>query len=448
MSERWAERALHPRALELGKTFLSTLFMAVRTAKVHDAQNRAFDRAVETVREAADALYAAVGRFTVQYVEDVLFLNGTRIRFEGASLEAMHALREILQQHALGGLELRQPPSSDSTKKLILLLAQGPAPGVTAPQALAELQLGAVGARTFADLEPESFQAELDVFAAQIYAKLILCLREQRVALDLSRGAPGRPRLRAVRVMQDLADVAEQRLDYLIRLGMNRKGASLEDLHGPNVALLSMAMGYALGLRRQALVDLGLGGLLHDVGRPEGDLDSALHPHTAISFAWLFHEGTMSRSMLMRSVIAAEHHYRPTDTLPWGRPLPQPNLFSRIVSVVEGFESLSSGLACDDGKPLETLEALRVVRDDPGGRFDPLLVDVLMNLLRAYPVGTRVVLADGRLATVRTHAGGSRWDRPIVLAEGDPPTKLDLMVRVDNRFQNRIVSTALAVLAG
>jgi hypothetical protein len=43
---------------------------------------------------------------------------------------------------------------------------------------------------------------------------------------------------------------------------------------------------------------------------------------------------------------------------------------------------------------------------------------------------------------VRSHAGGTRWDRPVVaVGEGPGARAVDLMRQVDGRFPLRIVST-------
>ena len=56
--DRPRRAALTPKAQELGRGFLSALFMGVRTAQIHDSGNKAFERAVDTVRDAAEQTQA------------------------------------------------------------------------------------------------------------------------------------------------------------------------------------------------------------------------------------------------------------------------------------------------------------------------------------------------------------------------------------------------------
>jgi len=105
ISTRGANRALSPKAIELGRGFLSALFMGLRTAQIHDSSNKAFERAVQNVRTAAEGLYSATGGFSVSFVDESAFLNGVRLRFDGTTFDAMVTLRHILEQKDLGGIE-------------------------------------------------------------------------------------------------------------------------------------------------------------------------------------------------------------------------------------------------------------------------------------------------------------------------------------------------------
>ncbi|MFO0723689.1 MAG: hypothetical protein U1E65_07915 [Myxococcota bacterium] len=421
---------LSPKAAEFGRSFLSALFMGVRTAQIHDAGNKAFERAVDTVRDAADQLYAATGSFTIQFVEESVFLNGNRLRFEGAAFETVRALREILAAWEMGGIEMPTAPSRELVQKMVVMLARGPDPAQparTAKELLGGLGIGVLGFQRFVDASQPLGQFKVDsaTFAVQSYAKLILSIQEQRAAVQTPGEKP--PRLRVMRVIQDLVELGTERTDFLLRLALNREGAPLEDLHAANVCLLSIVLGQLIGLGRLDLVDLGSGALLHDLGRDAETPDDLEHPHTAACFLRLFSISAMTRAAMLRAIVAAEHH----------RPLSLgPHLFARIVAVADAFDARASRLT---GEAATTVEALAAVMADPN--LDSRLVDLLINALRAFPVGCQVVLDDGRYATVKSHAGGSRWDRPIVTVD-DEGVRVDLMLKdADGRFKSRILAT-------
>jgi hypothetical protein len=421
--------------------------MGVRTAQFHDPTNRAFERAVQSLREAADALYAATNGFQLSYVEDAVFLNGVRLRGAAGTFDAMRALRRIFESHHMGGIEARMPPTYDLVRKLVLLLAKV---GGDLERARLDLsgELEFLAVQRLSGEEDEAarpIQVDRRVFALQCYAKLILAFRDQVRALRLGR-KPSR-RLRAIRIVQDVIELAHERLDFILRMGMNRRGADPDELHAANVALLSISMGQALGLSRQTLVDIGTAGLLHDLGRHpmppphrEERRDGRGHPHVHASFARLLSAGGVARSNLVRAAIVSEHHYYPGELLRWGEQRPLAHLGARIVAVADTFDSLSSGLGTADGKPMHPVDALKAMLH-PNAPVDPILTDLLINLLRAFPVGVQVLLDSGDRATVRSHLGGSRWDRPIITIERTPPFNMDLMVEDSDRYRFRIVQT-------
>lgn len=485
-SMRGARRALSPKAVELGRGFLSALFMGLRTAQIHDTGNKAFERAVHNVRNAAEALYAATGGFSVNFVDESAFLNGVRLRFDGTSYDAMVTLRHILEQKDLGGIEMRSPPSFDAVRKLILLFSSS-ATEVVSKDDLLALQIGVLGVQRFADrAEQGKLNIDRRVFAVHCYAKLMLAFREQFAQDD------ARPKLRAVRIVQDVVELSGDRLDFLLRLGTNRRGAPLDEMHAANVCVLSIAIGRALGLGRGDLVDLGVAALLHDVGRtraedpaemvplsdatapnelppvdeeivedpdptdsmdlpwfgdntqktmmrlapgrpahPEEMLEGE-HPHAGVSLARLLAAAGLGPGGLMRSLTAAEHHLTSDDRF----------LYSRIVAVTDAYDALCSGLGTPDGAQYDTLEALNTLFQDPSGRIDLDVLDLLINVLRAFPVGVEVILDSGERGVVATHEGSTRWDRPVVHATAPKTRTVDLMIRDGDRFLARIVGTA------
>lgn len=583
---------LSPKLQELGRNFIAALFMGVRTAQIHEPQNKAFERAVHALRGASEQLFAATSGFVVSFVGDSAFLNGARLRFDGSMYDSVRSLRHMLESKELGGIEMRSIPPFEAIRKLLLLFSASTQMEVSRDDLLAA-QIGMLGVQRFADQSRDGLKVDRRIFAVQSYAKLLLAFREQRASGD-SRAAP---RLRAIRVVQDLVELCGDRSDFLLRLGSNHEGAPVDELHAVNVAVLSIALAHALGLGRQALVDIGIAALFHDVGRttanepmpapaagdrgstgdvadpisdaalqggkprparaaaslpedgdtqnlpmeeylgelepvdpsetprehaaataetldaaeeevdalhrlsmrsygevsdetidtdgkgkeapmvlpvqhggeqstydmpPEGDegprriptgqpghIEEAWqggeHGHTAASLARMLAAGGMQMSGMLRAIVAAEHHARTGERYAWGEIKPQPHLYSRIVAVVDAYDALTSGLGSEDGGPVHPLEALERLRADRSGRVDPRIVDLLINVLRAFPVGTEVVLDSGEHAIVASHAGGTRWDRPVIRTLTEPVRSLDLMLQDGGRFRARIVGTARAV---
>jgi hypothetical protein len=140
----------------------------------------------------------------------------------------------------------------------------------------------------------------------------------------------------------------------------------------------------------------------------------------------------LGRGGLARTLIAAEHHQVGAERF----------LYSRIVAVADAYDALCSGLGTPDGAPMDPLDALGVLLRDPSERIDNDVLDLLINVLRAFPVGVEVVLDTGEQGVVATHDGSVRWDRPVVHASHPKARSIDLMIRDGERFVTRIRGTA------
>lgn len=440
-SQRGLRADLSEKSMDQGRNLVSALFMAVRTAQIHDSGNRAFVQAVDMVHRAAETLFASTGGFSLRFVEDVAFLNGRRIRFDTSGFAAIRTLRRILEQHELGGLTLRAPPTRHAMHRLVSAFGE-PAGGASTDLRadLGTFDIDLHGVQRFADRG----EARVDprVFAVQCYAKLLLAVREQLVRLRAAREQDWRneggkpPRLRAVRVIQDLIELAGERPDFLLRMALNRTGADPLELAGANASVLAIAAGYAIGVPRGDLVDIGVAGLFHHLDEGAGLELPTSWTGAPTAIAQILSDGGIGPSSYLRALTVAE---RPTLGAAGAR-TSDPHPYAQFLGVIIAFGELTS-----DGTSQSPLDALATLWNDTS-RFDRRWVDLLVNVLRAFPVGVEVILDDHQRARVLTHLGGSRWDRPMVQLEGpNGPERIDLMVKRDGRFERRILGTRYAL---
>ena len=159
--------------------------------------------------------------------------------------------------------------------------------------------------------------------------------------------------------------------------------------HSARVATLAVLTGRALGISGDALNDLRIGALLHDVGkillpadllRKPGALDSQeltmVRRHTAFGGAIL------SRiPVLAFAVPVARWHHERWDGLGYpdrlfGERIP---LFARIVSVADTFDAMTAPRSY--GVALATDEALAELEANAGSQFDPIVTRAFVSLV-------------------------------------------------------------------
>ena len=180
-------------------------------------------------------------------------------------------------------------------------------------------------------------------------------------------------------------------------------------LHCLSVSILAMGFGTHLGLPDEKIELLGLAGLLHDVGKMKidpailnkpGKLTQEEFEHIKLhpSFGY---EALCSQDDIPAAAVQAAHgHHERLD----GRGYPQGldgyqiPFITRVVTIVDAFDAITSHRAYDDARPIQT--AYDVLRSGADKQFDGALVQEFIRWLGVFPVGTLVELHTGEVALV------------------------------------------------
>jgi hypothetical protein len=133
--------------------------------------------------------------------------------------------------------------------------------------------------------------------------------------------------------------------------------------------------------------------------------------HPAAGARLLMRQRGFHEAKTRRVLVALQHHQD-------ANAKPRPGLFGRIVRIAEDYDTLSRR----SGKLSPTL-ALAAMLKAAGTFYDPVLLQLLINSLGAYPPGTLLQLEDGRIARCVSPALGSeRFTTPparcVRLADG------------------------------
>lgn len=179
--------------------------------------------------------------------------------------------------------------------------------------------------------------------------------------------------------------------------------------HCLNVCILAIAFGRQLGMGEQELQNLGMCGLLHDVGKmkiPPEILDKpgALTPkEMRIMMAHTVH----GRNLLLSSSgiytgaidVALSHHER-IDGKGYPRQLAGNSIsrYSKIIAIVDAYDAMTADRCYQSART--STEAIKIIYQDRGKHFDEQLALKFLQTVGLYPAGSIVELHSGEVGMV------------------------------------------------
>jgi len=174
--------------------------------------------------------------------------------------------------------------------------------------------------------------------------------------------------------------------------------------HSVNVAVLSIVLGTSLGFSKEDLCSLGLGAILHDIGKifikkeilnKNGMLSDhefeELKNHSAKGYDYIKKGFGISMSSKMG---IRDHHEKyggggyPNDIT--GGDI---SLFGRIISIADVYDAMTSDRPYR--KAVKPSEVIEYIMGSSYTLFDPDLVNIFIRKIAPYPIGTCVKLSNG-----------------------------------------------------
>ena len=210
---------------------------------------------------------------------------------------------------------------------------------------------------------------------------------------------------------------------------INSKVAEDSYLHSLNVTVLALLLGRQLGLDSEACHILGLGALLHDIGklevpskvllksepltRPEQQL---LQLHC--EFGLRMGQRLMLDDEVLR-IIHEHHEYCDGSGYPRGLSEASIGRLSRLVCIANQFDNLCNPLNPRDG--LSPHEALALMFKQHGARFDAVALKAFIRVMGIYPPGSLVQLEDQRYGLVLGMNPGQPLKPTLILYDAAVP---------------------------
>ncbi|MBP2651304.1 MAG: Metal-dependent phosphohydrolase [Firmicutes bacterium] len=210
--------------------------------------------------------------------------------------------------------------------------------------------------------------------------------------------------------------------------------------HSVNVCILSVMTGISLGYDELRLRDLGVGALLHDIGKLELDQDvlnkkdrlstteiEDMRKHSQFGFDILRKNPEIN---LVSAHCALQHHER-YDGSGYPRALTGEEIheFAQIVAVADVYDALTADVAYRAALPV--YEALAIINNAEGRYFRSEILNNFTSNIAVYPIGTVVRLNSNEIGVV-VDISKEVKHKPVVRMIADAnKQRLERMIEID-----------------
>ncbi len=432
---------------ELGGKLLAAINVVLRSMRLYPEENELVQKAIDDLHEQMTSILESEGEFDLNISGDFFFLNEVRLRLDLSNFSTFGNLASVLASHGIGEVFVEPGVERAEWAALATLLLGSPAdePFEGFSDALSRSSVEHIEVRPETEAaEPELIERDALDEAKGTYAQSVKVAKDALTGMRLGKAVNARKVKRAV---QGIVDQVLDNESSMVTMTTLRGFDEYTFTHSVNVCIFSVVIGQRLGFTKLQLYELGLGALLHDIGKMRVDTEiinkaggltedewTQLKDHPTEGLLLLFEMPGFTDVPYRQMLMAYEHHMKiDLSGYPQNERNRDPGLFSRIVAVADGFDAGTS-VRSYQYEPWPPDEVLKEMRDNPRRGFDQLIVKALITSTGVYPVGTLVILDTHELAVVsKTHAEVEHLHEPTVKvisdAKGGPleaPVTLDL----------------------
>jgi HD-GYP domain-containing protein (c-di-GMP phosphodiesterase class II) len=190
--------------------------------------------------------------------------------------------------------------------------------------------------------------------------------------------------------------------------------------HSVNVCIISLMIGMEMGFNRSEMENLGVGALLHDIGRifidPKpldqfGHLESReyeqIKKHARLGYDTLKKKFEVN---FLAAHVALQHHEREDGSgYPRGLTGKRIHRFAKIVAVADAYDAMTSQRV----RGIPSHQAIREIKAEANVKFDHAVVQCFAKVVAPYLLGTVLQLNNGDIVLV-THVTRSECQVMII----------------------------------
>ena len=380
------------------KKFVQVLTAAVKGLRLYAVDHPATTKQVETLQDGLFTMLQHKKMIKMGLLEGTLFVEDHLIMQE---FQAATELVEMLESHELAGFEFMAGLSANEIQSLLHLLHSGSNKGQDFADAL--VSQGVKKIRAIAATEDDEDE---DQQPRKVYHKALKVV--DQIFQDVRMGEiPSSED--AIKVVKDMAHLTMTEPHAMLALSMLKDYDNYTFTHSVNVSVLALAIGRACQLTEEQLKTLGLGGLLHDLGKLRVDVNIITKPGrlTDSEFDEIKeHPGYGAEIIKEMEGVTDEvmqivhgHHLRYDRT---GYPSNVPGeVISPLVemtAIADAYDAMTTLRSYQ--RPFTPRKAIARLKDVRGSSLHPDYVTHFIESLGPYPVGSLVRLDSNEIGLV------------------------------------------------
>jgi hypothetical protein len=383
--------SLENKIIRHGRPLINSLYILQKITGIYDSMNEAILNAGERVIHEMQPLLEENGEITIKIIAGSFYIEGTRIKAGVSDIDSFISLAEELMNKSIGILDFRSPLGAEDLIQLAYAIKGASYFGHVQSALEDGKRLSiTVGGPVIQQQEELIDLGDSRAMARRAYLKALSVTKG--IEENVKTGT--RTKMKKIkRAIQLMIDSIMDEESFLLRFSMTKSYENYHYYHPVNVAILSVVLGKRLGMNRLELRNLAMAALLHDAGKaeiPTGILEkkTALTPkemdllqrHPIEGAKSILRIFGLNETSILSMFVNFEHHMKADlSGYPHSVGARNLNIFSRIVSVADDYDSMTSGKVYERQK-LSHRAALKKLRDESGKLYDPTLVGAFVSV--------------------------------------------------------------------
>lgn len=429
---------------------LTLFFVLYKTARIIDQNNAVFKNQSEAFYQQLQTVTNEIGDVTIKSIVGHYFLNEKLVRIDEHGPSGAAGVVAEWKSLGIGGVTFDANITLEDLRKFITFMAAVKPKSSNVEELAAQLKVhGHSNVRLLSlkreggnlvhltEEERKSFRmmARSAFFQAMSIVQELVVNTMQDREINITK---------TKRAVHTLIDQLVRDESSLLELTAIRDYDDYTYAHSTNVCVYALTLGIRLGLDRPRLSQLGFTALFHDIGKVKLPTDLIRKPdafdeddwvqmqrHPLLGAKTILYSLRFDEHMARAARGAFEHHINNDFT---GYPMLRynkrtPNLYSKIISIVDTFDALSSGRVYLR-KSISPDEVIRKMRYQMAIKFDPFLLKIFTDVIGIYPAGSLVLLTTEEIALILTN-NEQNIARPYVKIVGNRDGLLQEPIWVD-----------------